>query len=127
MSGGKFDYAQYRIADIYNDIEDYLNGHKLDDEEIGYYINDRWLEDEDKDYIRRHLHTIPNRYGYTEETLAEFRKGIEMLKQAEVYAQRIDWLLSGDDGEETFHNRLKEDLNKLKNESTIKMIQLWKE
>lgn len=36
------------------------------------------------------------------------------MKQAEVYAQRIDWLLSGDDGEESFHERLKEDLDKLK-------------
>jgi hypothetical protein len=27
--------------------------------------------------------------------------------------QRIDWLLSGDDGEESFIERLKEDLEKL--------------
>lgn len=26
--------------------------------------------------------------------------------------QRIDWLIAGDDGEETFHRRLKEDLEK---------------
>lgn len=114
MSGGHFDYAQYCIADIYNGIEDYLNGHKLGEDEVRDYINDSWLEDEEKDYIREHRHTIPNPYGYTEETLSEFRKGIEILKQAEVYAQRIDWLLSGDDGEESFHERLKEDLDKLK-------------
>jgi hypothetical protein len=33
---------------------------------------------------------------------------------AEIYAQRIDWLLSGDDGEDSFRERLKEDLEKLK-------------
>lgn len=33
---------------------------------------------------------------------------------AQVYAQRIDWLLSGDDGEDNFHLRLKEDLANLK-------------
>ncbi len=114
MSGGRFAYAQYRIADIYTGIEDYVNGHELDEDEVRDYINNRWLEDEEKDYIRNHKHTIPNRYGYSEETLFEFRKGIEILKQAEVYAQRIDWLLSGDDGEESFHERLKEDLDKLK-------------
>lgn len=114
MSGGIFCYAQYRIADIYTSIDDYLNGHELDMDDVEYYINERWLEDEEKDYIRKHHHTIPNRDGYTEETLAEFRKGIDILKQAEVYAQRIDWLLSGDDGEETFHERLKEDLGELK-------------
>ena len=50
---------------------------------------------------------------YTEETLNEFRKGIELLKQARIYAQRIDWLISGDDGEENFHKRLKEELEKI--------------
>lgn len=114
MSGGHFGYAQYRISDIYTSIEEYVNGRELDEEDVRDYINDRCLEDEEKDYIRKHLHTIPNPYGYTEETLAEFRKGIEIMKQAGVYAQRIDWLLSGDDGEESFHERLKEDLGKLK-------------
>lgn len=115
MSGGRFDHAQYRITDIYTSIEDYMGGHELDEDEVRDYINDRWIEDEEKDYIRKHRHTIPNQYGYTEETLAEFRKAVEILKQAEVYAQRIDWLFSGDDGEESFHERLKEDLENLKN------------
>lgn len=52
---------------------------------------------------------------YTEETIAEFRKGVEILKKAKVYAQRIDWLISGDDGEDSFHMRLKEELDKLNN------------
>lgn len=30
MSGGAFDYAQYRIADIYTEIEDEIYGHSLD-------------------------------------------------------------------------------------------------
>lgn len=114
MSGGHFDYAQYRIADIYTRIEDYVNGHELDTDEVQDYVNDPYLEDDEKDYIHKHRHTIPNPYGYTEATLAEFRKAVEILKQAEVYAQRIDWLLSGDDGEESFHERLKDDLGKLK-------------
>ena len=41
---------------------------------------------------------------------------MHILKQAEIYAQRIDWLLSGDDGEESFHERLKEELEELKND-----------
>ena len=47
---------------------------------------------------------------YSKETLDEFRKGLDILNKAYIYAQRIDWLLSGDDGEESFHKRLKEDL-----------------
>ena len=42
------------------------------------------------------------------------RKGLILLRKAEVYAQRIDLLLSGDDSEERFHERLKEDLQKEK-------------
>ena len=57
---------------------------------------------------------MPNKYGLSKETIKEFKKGIELLKKAQVYAQRIDWLLSGDDGEDNFHLRLKEDLANLK-------------
>ena len=44
------------------------------------------------------------------ETIKEFKKGVEYLKIAYIYAKRIDYLLSHDDGEETFHTRLSEDL-----------------
>lgn len=42
------------------------------------------------------------------------RDGVEALKTAYVYAQRIDWFLSGDDGEESFVSRLNDELEKLK-------------
>lgn len=54
-------------------------------------------------------------YDYSKKTLNEFKKAVKILRTAAVYAQRIDWLLSDDDGEETFHKRLKEDLKKLQN------------
>ena len=41
------------------------------------------------------------------------KKGLIALKVAAIYAQRIDWLLSGDDGEESFKRRLKEELDAL--------------
>ncbi len=52
-------------------------------------------------------------YDYSKETLDEFRKAIKILRTAAIYAQRIDWLVSDDDGEESFHRRLKEELDKL--------------
>ena len=58
---------------------------------------------------------MANPYKYNKETIKEFKKGLAILKKAYVYAQRIDWLLSGDDGEESFHERLKEELDNLKN------------
>jgi hypothetical protein len=47
---------------------------------------------------------------FSKETLAEFGKGLATLRAAAVYLERIDFLLSSDDREETFHKRLKEDL-----------------
>lgn len=58
----------------------------------------------------------PYCHDWGEETLTEFRRAVAVLKQTRVYVQRIDWLLSGDDGEESFHERLKEELEKLKEE-----------
>lgn len=84
MSGGKFDYKQYSIDYIVDEIDQIIRTNK------------------EKEW-----------YQYSDETINEFKKGIELLKKAAVYAQRIDWLVSGDDGEERFHQRLKEDLNQL--------------
>lgn len=47
---------------------------------------------------------------YSKETLAEFGKALATLRAAAIYLQRIDWLVSGGDGEEDFHKYLKGDL-----------------
>ena len=112
MSGGHFDYYQWQINDIVNSIEDYIYGHSLEEEDIGHYIQDNEIKNEEKEYIIKNKHTLPNSYGFSKETIKEFKKGLAILKKAYVYAQRIDWLLSGDDGEESFHERLKEDFEK---------------
>ena len=89
MSGGRFDYLQFRFGEIIDAIEQEIESNNADP------IPEDWFE--------------PN--NFTNETIAEFLKGIEHLKKAQIYANRIDWLLSSDDGEETFHERLKEDLS----------------
>ena len=54
-----------------------------------------------------------NEYEFCESTLAKFKEGYICLKKAALYAQRIDWLLSGDDDEEAFAERLAEQLEEL--------------
>lgn len=54
-------------------------------------------------------------YKYPDDIIAEFKNAIHYLKIAEIYTQRIDWLVSGDDGEDSFRDRLKEDLEEYKN------------
>lgn len=43
-------------------------------------------------------------------TIAEMQDGLRALRIAAVYAQRIDWMLSGDDGELSFLTRLRQEL-----------------
>lgn len=56
---------------------------------------------------------------YKPETLEEMQKAIKLMRQAEIYAHRLEWMFSGDDGEESFHERLKEDLEEFSKEKEI--------
>lgn len=118
MSGGHFDYQQYHITEIADLIEGYIYGPQYDDDtikELERYAETPFGEvaKDELAYIKEHKRGIPNSYGYTPETLEELKKGLAVMRRASVYAQRIDWLFSGDDGEETFHERLKEELDNL--------------
>lgn len=63
-----------------------------------------------KNMVDRLASVIETNDQYSKETLAEFHKGLTLLMIAAVYLERIDFLLCGDDSEESFHTRLKEDL-----------------
>lgn len=94
MSGGHFDYQQYKINDIASEIE-------------------RCIETNDKE----------DRFGYkrnySEETISLMREAVLQLRKASIYAQRVDWLLSDDDGEENFKKRLNSELSELTCDDTI--------
>ena len=98
MSGGRFDYLQYRIEDISSEIEHLIK------------TNDSQEIDDFGDKIGRE---------YSPETIRKFKLAVFKLREAEIYAQRIDWLVSGDDGEDTFHKRLGDDLDKLFDDMTL--------
>lgn len=92
MSGGAFDYKQHGIEEIIEKIEDVISKNdSTEKDEWGFNIG---------------LH-------YSPETIAEFMKAVKLLKKAKIYANRIDWLLSFDDDEDSFHVGLKKDLDKI--------------
>lgn len=109
MSGGHFDYAQFHIEQIADSIKDIIDKNMVEvpdaQHEVWDYDKDGNLYPECKYY-----------YTFSEETINKFKEGYDILRKAYIYAKRIDWLLSGDDGEETFHERLKEDLEAIKDE-----------
>lgn len=93
MSGGHFGYGQHTMNSIADEVERLINTNGSDEV-------DEWGD-------KCHC-------NFSEETINEFRKGLEVLRSASIYAHRIDWLVSGDDGEDTFHERLKEELKSKK-------------
>ena len=80
MSGGTFDYAQYRIEDIAVEIEECMYSKSED------YA---WIKDNPQIFAR-------------------FERAVKVLRHAAAMAQRIDWLLAGDDGDESFISRWQE-------------------
>ena len=89
MSGGYFDYNQFHIDEIAREIERFLD------------------ERTDSDWDKQFYSSL------SEKTIEAIREYTQVIKKAAIYAHRIDYLLSGDDGEESFHRRVEEDLAKL--------------
>lgn len=81
MSGGAFDYVQFR------------------------------LQHEAIDELKKIINENVNDKKYSDDTIEKFKIGLNSLELALIYLNRIDWLVSGDDSENTFHQRLSEELN----------------
>lgn len=45
-----------------------------------------------------------------DETIETMKEAYRQIRIAEIYATRVDWMMSGDDSEESFRERIKEDL-----------------
>jgi hypothetical protein len=90
MSGGAFNYNQSEIEDIITQIE----------KAIKYNDNDELNDWGDRKYDH-----------FEKKTLKRFWEAIVTLRKAQMMAHRIDWLLSGDDGEEEFHKRWDEEIS----------------
>jgi hypothetical protein len=92
MSGGYFEHKDFILREFADEIKRVVsnNGKKI--EEDGLDIST----------------------SFSKETIEEFKNAIYYLKMAEQYVHRIDWLLSGDDGEESFHNRLQPELTDIR-------------
>lgn len=77
MSGGHFDYVQYNFEDVAQEIDELI---KHNDKRGDEKFNDKTIE--------------------------EFKNAARIVRLASTYVHRIDWLVCGDDGEETFMEKL---------------------
>jgi hypothetical protein len=107
MSGGHFNYNQFQIEQIADEVEQLIldNGRLKTPEELKEesWRGVEWYEKYPEDLYY---------YKYPEDIIEEFKKGLHYLKLAYIYTQRIDWLISGDDDEDSFKQRLKKELEK---------------
>jgi len=104
MSGGAFGYAQFHIEEIKDSIQQVLDNQGLEKPK------DELCEQ--SDYYEKYTEEKFN-YTYQPKVQEKLREAIKALETANIYAQCVDWLLSGDDGEETFLERLENELKEI--------------
>jgi len=105
MSGGSFQYDQYKIGYIADQIEHEIekNGRKKTTEEIKEeYRDPDWYEKYPEDLYH---------YEYPPEVIEKLKEAVKVLRIAKIYAHRVDYLFSGDDSEESFLRRLEYELS----------------
>ena len=56
----------------------------------------------------------------TDETIETMKEAYRQIRIAEIYVRRVDWVMSGDDGEDDLQERLNEDLEAFENEFQTK-------
>ncbi len=104
MSGGHFDHKQYWINDIADTIERELNIQGKEKPKDELYCNAEYYAK----YPEERFYPI-----YSDVVQKKMREAVQQLRIAAIYAQRVDWFLSGDDGEQSFIERLDEELNEI--------------
>lgn len=79
-----------------------------------------WNADEPIEEIKKRLMFGKGKYSI--ETLQVMQNAIKAMRKAEIYSHRLEWYFSGDDGEESLHKNLAEDLKQLEIEKDIPVI-----
>ena len=92
MSGGRFDYLQFRFGEIAESIRSTIVNNDSTEK-------DEWGQD-----IGEHL---------PPDIIAKFAETADVVERAAKMVTRVDWLLSGDDGEDSFRQRWDKEVNRV--------------
>lgn len=111
MSGGRFDYKQWHIENIADQIEQevIMSGKPIP--------RSRWDYSERQEFLETKRQ--PMNYAFPDPILRRMEEAVYALRRAAIYAQRTDYLISGDDGEDSFESRLQKELSKLDSKSKM--------
>ena len=69
--------------------------------------------DEIADTIEDYLLDPDYKKDFSNDVKYRMKKAVKLLRKAHIYAQRIDYYMSGDDGEEKFLERLAQELEEI--------------
>jgi len=98
MSGGTWNYIQYRFRDIEYDLDKLIE--QNDSEELN-----EWGE-----MVGKH---------YSPETIEKLKATAKHVRETAIMLERVDYLVAEDDGEKQFHQRWNEDLKTLNEQAEV--------
>ena len=133
MSFGSYEDAEsflLRDKTIVKAKQKYANRRFFDDGVV-YQSTKRYMSDtpdgEQIPVLYSIHHCYYDRYPYnadvlnlSDETINVMKEAYRQIRIAEIYAERVDWMMSGDDSEECFRERIKEDLAEFEKEYASK-------
>lgn len=97
MSGGSMDYVAWKIRDAARHIQDELANAELRKKHKRYYDV---CEVDRKEHPE--LAYLQSPEALTDAVIKRLRDALVCVRKAAIYAERVEWLTSGDDGYENF-------------------------
>ena len=101
MSGGAFEYKQFHIKQIAEEIQSELDNQGKERDLNEWQGSSEYYEKYPEERFE---------ITYPKEIQDRMSEAVKVLEIAYIYAQRVDRYLSGDDGEESFLSRLEQEL-----------------
>lgn len=105
MSGGSMDYVSLRIQEAARHIQHELANAELCRKNGRFF--DVYKGDQEK---HPELDYLKSPEALTDAVIKRLRDALVCVRKAAIYAKRVEWLTSGDDGYENFCMRLDEQL-----------------
>lgn len=106
MSGGSMDYVAWKIKEAAGRIQSELADAELRRKSRRFFGVSKYYQEKHPD-----VGYLKSPEALTDAVVKRLRDALLCVRRAAVYAERVEWLTSGDDGHESFCLRLDEELS----------------
>ena len=133
MTFDKYEEAEFFLLSrkgIVKAEERYIDRRRFEDDVVFQSTDSYMAETPDKEHIPVLYtihHCVYDHYPddadvleLADETIETMKEAYKQIRIAEIYATRVDWVMSGDDGEDDLQERLSEDLEAFEKEFQTK-------